>query len=309
MTHNKSTFYLDLVSGVSSITQPLLWFFQVDGRDNPKLVSVQFERYPVHCGRFSTDGSELLVGSRNHPHFYSYDLMDGKITKINANQGLDQTHTKLFEMSPCGRYVALLGRWGAVHLLTARTKEWVSTLQMTGNVASLSFSSNGSHLYTYGETGEVWVWDIASRSCIHRFADEGSFGGECVAVSPSGRFIACGSQAGIVNLYERDEAFRPAIDGCSRPSPAYTIGNLTTPITSLLFDPTSELLVLASEHKAEAIRIAHLPSRSVYCNFPGFNSKLNKTLCMDISPHGGYLTVGDNKGNANLFRLVFVLLY
>lgn len=284
------------ISGIASI-------FQVDGRNNSKLASVQFERYPVHCARFSTDGSELLVGSKSHPHFFSYDLLEGRTTKMLTNQCLEQTNTKNFEMSPCGRFIALAGRWGAAHILTSRAKEWVTTFHMTGDISSMCFSPDGSQLFTFGESGEVWVWDMGSRVCIHRFADEGSFGGSSLAVSPSGRFIACGCQTGLVNLYDRDEAFKSAAGGCARPSPIYTISNLVTSITTLRFDPTSELLVMASADKADAIKMVHLPSRSVYCNFPGRNPKISRPLCVDISPHGGYLTIGNSKGTALLYRL------
>ncbi|XP_071446530.1 U3 small nucleolar RNA-associated protein 18 homolog isoform X2 [Hetaerina americana] len=284
------------VAGVASI-------LEVDGRNNAKLSSIQFERFPVHCARFSTDGMELLVGSKSHSHLYSYDLVGGRTTKIHINRALGTTNAKNFEISPDGDHIALAGRWGAVHIFSARTKEWITTLQMTGDVNCMSFSSDGLHLYTYGAAGEVWVWSMASHSCVHRFVDEGSFGGSALAVAPSGRFIACGCPSGNVNLYDRDEAFKPAINGPSRPTPICTISNLVTPITSLKFDPSSELLFLSSSEKAHAARLFHMPSRTVFINFPGRTPRMSNPLCVDFSPHGGYLTIGSSKGTALLYRL------
>ena len=40
--------------------------------------------------------------------------------------------------------------------------------------------------------GEVYVWDLSSRRCVHKFTDEGCVLGTKVAVSPDGQRVACG---------------------------------------------------------------------------------------------------------------------
>ncbi|XP_046390158.1 U3 small nucleolar RNA-associated protein 18 homolog [Ischnura elegans] len=285
------------VSGVASIVE-------VDGRNNAKLASIQFERFPIHCARFSSNGSELLVGSRSHAHLYSYDLIEGRTTRVLINRALGITNAKNFEVSPDGERIALAGRWGEVHILSARAKEWISTLQMTGEVNCMSFSHDGAFLYTYGESGQVWVWSMSSLSCTHRFVDEGSLAGSALAISPCSRFIACGCTSGHVNLYQSDDALKMAVvDGVCKPSPLCTISNLVTPVTSLKFDPSSELLFMASSEKADAARMLHVAKRTVFTNFPGRAPGMERPLCADISPHGGYLSIGSSKGTAFLYRL------
>lgn len=40
--------------------------------------------------------------------------------------------------------------------------------------------------------GEVYVWDLSSRQCVHKFTDEGCVLGTKMAVSPDGQRVACG---------------------------------------------------------------------------------------------------------------------
>ncbi len=40
--------------------------------------------------------------------------------------------------------------------------------------------------------GEVYVWDMKTRDCVHHFTDEGCIDGTSIAVSPNGQYIATG---------------------------------------------------------------------------------------------------------------------
>lgn len=47
----------------------------------------------------------------------------------------------------------------------------------------------------------------------------------------------------------------------------------------------------------------HVPSLSVFSNFPVTNKKLiYRTGCMDFSPHSGFFSLANNKGHAPLYR-------
>ena len=78
----------------------------------------------------------------------------------------------------------------------------------------------------------MYVWDMTTRDCVHRFNDEGCIVGQTLAVSPDGQLFACGSDSGVVNIYD---------DGClqrERPHPVKSVMNLTTSISSLAFNHT-----------------------------------------------------------------------
>ena len=40
--------------------------------------------------------------------------------------------------------------------------------------------------------GEVYVWDMNTRSCVHKFRDEGCLKSTTLAASRDGQFLACG---------------------------------------------------------------------------------------------------------------------
>ncbi len=117
--HPSST--VGLVAGLNGTAS----LFQLDGKSNPKIQTVNFENFPIKCARFSADGREFLAGSQHHPHLYVYDMMAGKIAKVRWNRNLEAgtaTNSQAFEMSPDGQLMAVRGRAGVVHLLSARSE-------------------------------------------------------------------------------------------------------------------------------------------------------------------------------------------
>ncbi|XP_036195279.1 U3 small nucleolar RNA-associated protein 18 homolog isoform X3 [Myotis myotis] len=147
--------------------------------------------------------------------------------------------------------------------------------------------------------GEVYVWDVNSRKCLNRFVDEGSLYGLSIAASRNGQYVACGSNCGVVNIYSQDSCLQE-----TNPKPIKAIMNLVTGVSSLTFNPTTEILAIASEKMKEAVRLVHLPSCTVFSNFPVFKQKnLSLVHTMDFSPRSGYFALGNEKGRALLYRL------
>jgi U3 small nucleolar RNA-associated protein 18 len=105
------------------------------------------------------------------------------------------------------------------------------------------------------EGGEVYIWDIRSRRCSSRFIDDGCIWGSSMAVAPGGRFIACGAQSGVVNVYETARLLSSTNHA---PKPAKILLNLTTPATAIKFNASSEVLAMASDEKDNALRLVSL---------------------------------------------------
>ena len=42
------------------------------------------------------------------------------------------------------------------------------------------------------DAGDVYVWDLQTRDCVHRFQDGGCVHGLSVDVSPNAQYVACG---------------------------------------------------------------------------------------------------------------------
>lgn len=274
-----------------------LTLFQVDGKVNSKIQSLFLENFPVFCAHFTQDGEQIVIGSR-HKSFKYFDMISGQVVNVPM-KGLDERCLNEFAVSPDGRFLVFLGKYGAMHFISSKSKEWLFTLTMNGNVTSVDFTNDGQQMFSHGDEGQVYVWDIRSRECTHRFMDDGCTRGTTVAVSKNNQYIACGSNTGVVNLYERETCL-----SSFEPKPLKAIMNLTSSCTHAKFNSTSEMLAIASNTDEKAIKLVHVASQTVFSNFPdNLDNNLRIPSVLDFSLNSGYLTVGTHKGKALLYRL------
>lgn len=149
---------------------------------------------------------------------------------------------------------------------------------MNGSCAAIAFSKDERQLFSVGDQSEIYQWDLSTRKCIGRTSDTGSFSTTALALSPTGTLIATGSKMGSVNIFAVDHAM--GIDQ----APIKTLMNLTTAITDLEFNHTGELLSFSSKWKKNSLKMAHIPSYTVYQNFPGVAPGVLKyPLCGNFS--------------------------
>uniref|UniRef100_A0A3Q0SSZ5 U3 small nucleolar RNA-associated protein 18 homolog n=1 Tax=Amphilophus citrinellus TaxID=61819 RepID=A0A3Q0SSZ5_AMPCI len=274
--------------------------FQVDGKTNPKIQSIHLERFPVHKAQFSVNGETVIATSLKNKMFYLYDMMEGRVSPVHTIRGLNEARVKEFSVCPEGGALLLTGTNGYLHLLTLKTKEVVHSMKINGDVCGVAFSHDGSKVFANSEEGEVYVWDMRSSRCVHRFTDDGCVKGTSIATSRNGQYLACGSQSGVVNVYSQEACLNSA-----NPKPLKAVMNLLTSATALAFNPTSEILAIASRAEDEAVRLVHLPSLTVFSNFPVAKRKVvYRASCLDFSPHSGFFSLANNKGHAPLFRLL-----
>ncbi|XP_004377968.2 U3 small nucleolar RNA-associated protein 18 homolog [Trichechus manatus latirostris] len=273
--------------------------FQVDGKTNPKIQSIYLEKFPIFKACFSANGEEVLATSTHSKVLYVYDMLAGKLIPVHQVRGLKEKIVRSFEVSPDGSFLLINGVAGYFHLLSMKTKELIGSMKINGRVAASTFSSDSKKIYASSGDGEIYVWDVNSKKCLNRFVDEGSLYGLSIATSRNGQYVACGSNCGVVNIYSQDSCLQER-----NPKPIKAIMNLVTGVTSLTFNPTSEILAVASEKMKEAVRLVHLPSCTVFSNFPVVRRKnISLVHTMDFSPRSGYFALGNEKGKALMFRL------
>ena len=82
-------------------------------------------------------------------HMFSYDLNTEKSSKVPWNKAISEDGFKYFTASPDGQLLAFLGKDGAIHILSAKSLEWIKTLNVTGTANDIAFSGNSKLLYTY----------------------------------------------------------------------------------------------------------------------------------------------------------------
>lgn len=269
--------------------------YSIDGQKNDKLHSIEFKNFPIKCCRIGRAGAEAIVGS-SKKYYYTYDLMAGASQRVF----LPKTITKMtnFELSPCGKYLAVIGRFGELHLLDAITKELIATMKQENECSALAFSCDSKKLYAHSADAEVSIFDIREHRMMHRFVDEGCINGTSICISPCGNLLACGSAQGVVNIYNSE-----GLSSTNIPKPLKTIFNLTTSITAMKFNHTTEMLAICSREINDSMKIVHFPSGTVFSNFPDSQCKFGKPNVLAFSPQSGYLAVGNLSKEVALFRL------
>ena len=60
---------------------------------------------------------------------------------------------------------------------------------------------------------------------------------------------------------------------------------------------------MASKWEKEALRLVHIPTCTVFSNWPTTKTPLSYVFSLDFSPNSGYLAIGNDKGKVLLYRL------
>lgn len=272
-------------------------FFQVDGKINAKIQNVCIDNFPIVSAEFCKQGEEVIMGSK-YRSFYYFDVLASKVVCVQKVKNLHDTMGR-FKVTPDHHLIVFMGSAGNLHIFSARTKEWIHTLNMNGNVVDICFSPDSKTMFATGDDGKVFVFDLKMRHCVHHFYDDGCVHGTSICMSKDGQYLVCGSNTGVVNIYERESCLVS-----QTPRPLKAIMNLTTSCSAAVFNPTTEILALASDMTEKAVKLVHFPSFSVFSNYPEMtDSKIRIPISMDFSPHSGYFAIGNQKGHALLYRL------
>jgi U3 small nucleolar RNA-associated protein 18 len=152
---------------------------------------------------------------------------------------------------------------------------------------------------------------MQSRSFITLWNDEGAVGNTVLTLGGrSGRtglggdrWVVIGSSSGIVNIYDRRPWVENGINVPSRPEPTKRFMQLTTPTSCLEVSPDGQLLVMASRWKKDALRLIHLPSCTVYKNWPTSQTPFGRINAVAFSRGSDMLAVGNEQGKIRLWEI------
>ncbi|XP_060179478.1 U3 small nucleolar RNA-associated protein 18 homolog [Lycium barbarum] len=273
-----------------------LRFFQIDGKRNTKIQSIFLEDFPIKKASFLPNGSQVIVSGRRK-FFHVLDLVKASVDKVGPLVGREEKSLESFEVSPDSGTIAFLGNEGYILLVSSKTKELIGTLKMNGTVRSVTFTDDGRQLLSSGGDGQIYHWDLRTRTCIHKGVDEGSINGTALCASPNGSLFASGSDSGIVNIYNRQEF----LGGKRKPIKA--IENLTTKVDFMKFNHDAQILAISSSMKKNSSKLIHIPSFTVFSNWPSANRAVHYPRCLDFSPHGGFMATGNAEGKVLLYKL------
>ncbi|KAG8907775.1 hypothetical protein FRB99_002274 [Tulasnella sp. 403] len=312
-----------------------LRLFNIDGLTNPLLQTIHLPNLPILNAQFHPSGeSVLMTGQRDF--FYTFDLQRG--TTNRCTRGLwsasalqsDGAHLGDQTMEVCkysddGKVLAVAGRGGYVHLLnsgpggpsgqvigslrmngTLKDLEWCGAAGAAGTggvVGEVSGSSSRKELMTIGDNGQVYIWDVGMRRCVRTWKDDSAYGAQLLGRGGNGKYFALGSNTGLVNVYGPEAGSRESLAATMTPIKA--IKNLIHPVTSIRFDPTCQIMAIASRYKRDQIRLVHLPSLTAYSNWPRADRGPGKVMTLDFSRGSEYLAIGNDKGIVQLYSLKY----
>ncbi len=300
---------------------------------NPRLTSVQARHVDVRRAEFLYPDGDKIVFAGRRRYFHTWDLPSGAVAKTTQILGhsnkKEHKSRERFRLSPCGRYMAVAGSGrkggGLVSVLSVASTQWIADADMPSGhgVADFAWWSTGDGLSILGKDGQVGEYSVESKSFVGVWKDEGGVGAIVIALGghqgPAAlgddRWVAVGSNSGITNIYNRAELLAAAAatssakgDGSGqmlkeRPAPTRSFENLLTPITALAFSPDGQLFAFGSRHKKNALKLVHLPSCTVYRNWPTEQTNIGRLTAVAFGSGSNLLAVGNDAGKIKLWDI------
>ncbi|CCK73554.1 Utp18p NDAI_0G05710 [Naumovozyma dairenensis CBS 421] len=264
----------------------------------------------------------------------SSSMMMAKVEKFSRLYGHEETQ-RSFEKFKLGHYynfstkethgiILLQGNNGWINITHATTGLWLTGCKIEGILVDfcidykpLSGNKFQTILIATNTYGEVWEFILNKNGeILRRWKDEGGVGITTIQVGggtnsnnffsttkngnnnkiQSNKWLAIGSESGFVNIYDRKK-------NNTITTPVASLDQLTTSISSLTFSPDGQMLCMASRAVKDALRLIHLPSCTVFANWPTSGTPLGKVTSVTFSPSGEMLAVGNEQGKVRLWRL------
>lgn len=267
--------------------------FEVPGEEENLRSSVCFKDLPITNAQFC---EEKIYVSGEKPYFYIYDLGKEDFHRVPFIQGYTGKALGCMKTSPDSCFASFLGKNGKIMMVSTQSQQLVYELQMNSPGKGLCFLDEHT-LACGGDEGDLYIWDLKMRRCLKRFSDDGAVKITCVEASE--KYLAVGSNTGVVNVY--DMAGPEYLQ--NEPKPVKSVMNLTTEVGGLAFNCTDELLAMHSKWKRDAFKLLHLPTMTVFANWPSFKDHLKFPMACAFNPSSELLTVGNDEGVGLLYRL------
>ncbi|CRJ81368.1 hypothetical protein BN1708_001882 [Verticillium longisporum] len=266
---------------------------------NPILTSVQAKQIDVRRAEFLYPGGDQIFFAGRRKYFHSWDLQSGLVQKTSQIQGHNAEHKSMerFKLSPCGRYMGIVASsrkgGGIINIISVGSRQWIAAARLDSRhgIADFAWWSTGDGLTILGRGGQVGEYSMEERKFLGIWHDEGCIGGIVVALGPWQRPLFATNKAGINTIK-------------ANPEPTRRFEQLVTPVTVLTFSPDGQLLAFGSQHKKDALKLAHLPSCTVYRNWPTENTPLGRVTCVAFGRKSDLLAVGNDVGKIRLWEIM-----
>ncbi|EKJ78463.1 hypothetical protein NXS19_000584 [Fusarium pseudograminearum] len=289
---------------------------------NPQLTSVQIKQVDVRRAEFLYPHGDKVFFAGRRKYFHHWDLKSGAVQKTTQILGhrLEHKSMERFKLSPCGHYMAIVASTkkggGIINILNTTSMQWITAARLSSRngIADFAWWSTGNGMTILGKDGQVGEYSMESRSFVGIWHDEGCVGGIVLALGghqgPAAlgddRWVSVGSNSGITNIYDRNELLvlnSEEVTIKERPTPTRVFEQLVTPITHITFSPDGQLMAFGSQHKKDALRLVHLPTCTVYRNWPTDQTPLGRITAVAFGNQSDLLAVGNDTGKIRLWEI------
>jgi U3 small nucleolar RNA-associated protein 18 len=287
--------------------------YHIDHTTNPVASSLHIRGAPLKTALINPSGTRVFAAGRRR-YFHIWSLETGSVERVTRVYGHSHVQKSMerFVFSPNGRHISFIGTKGTVQILDTNTSQWVATATVDGVVAAISWHTDDT-LLILNTTGNVFEYTMLSKSITSVWQDEGAV--TATTIANSARFVAVGSASGIVNIYDRTTSFgekKIGGEAMGAPKPVKTLENLVTSVSVLEFSHDGQVLCIASTAKKDALRLVHLPSCTVFKNWPTSATPLGRVTTVKWGPRGmgssstgseHVLAVGNEQGKVRMFEI------
>ena len=113
-----------------------------------------------------------------------------------------------------------------------------------------------------------------------------------------------GAESGVVNMYQDGfYASQKSFYTTRKQDPVKSIMNLHTSVDYMKFNHDGQILAMSSRREKDSLKLLHVPTQTVFSNWPTTKTPLSYVWSLDFSPGSKYMAVVNDKGKCLLYKL------
>ena len=272
--------------------------FETNQYELRPLKTLYCKNLPVLTAKFNCSSNEVLATGLKK-YILSFDLVKETFDKSAPSFVTSRLDGKIksFTLSPDEQKIALFGNNQYILIISAKTKQLLFELRLNSECSACCFSHDGKYLFAATEDGQLYQWDLATRKVVESFNDLGSLKTTSLDFSEDNKYLVTGNSVGIANLYGFNQLTQTLEKNIVK-----EFGNLTTGLDNVKINPSGEMMVLTSRWKRNAVRLVHLPTQTVFSNWPNLRTKLAYVNTACFSRNNQFMALGNDLGNVIVYN-------